>query len=120
MLKIETLSDMVQQLIADRDEHKRKVANMEGLQERLNAALKSNDGLEHDIQRQHELLRAAKQRNDELQCLVSQAEQQAERQELTRRFAVSLIVAGCDVRSIWEVAAKLAAAEPQIQKEVQQ
>jgi macrodomain Ter protein organizer (MatP/YcbG family) len=26
MLKIETLSDMVQQLIADRDEHKRKAA----------------------------------------------------------------------------------------------
>jgi len=33
MLKIETLSDMVQQFIADRDEHKRKVANMEDRQE---------------------------------------------------------------------------------------
>jgi soluble cytochrome b562 len=87
MLKIETLSDMVQQLIADRDEHKRKAASMQGLQERLNAALKSNDGLEHDIQRQYELLRAANERNEklvrqveltqqengELQGLVSQA-----------------------------------------------
>jgi len=43
--------------------------------------------------------------------------EQEQRQELTRRFAVALIVAGCDVQSIWEVAAKLAAAEPQIQRE---
>jgi len=28
--------------------------------------------------------------------------EQEERRELTRRFAVSLIVAGCDVQSIWE------------------
>ena len=33
MLKIETLSDMVQQFIADRDEHKREFANMEDRQE---------------------------------------------------------------------------------------
>jgi len=43
--------------------------------------------------------------------------EQEQRRELTRRFAVSLIVAGCDVQSIWEVAAKLATAEPQIQRE---
>ncbi len=124
MLKIETLSDMVQQLIADRDEHKRKVANMEGLQERLNAALRSNDGLEHDIQRQHELLRAAKQRNAELQCLVSQAEQQEDRQKLTRQFALAIMSTeyggNLEPDRVWSAAKSFAAAEPQMQKENEQ
>jgi hypothetical protein len=46
--------------------------------------------------------------------------EQAERRELTRQFAVALIVAGFEFSSTWEAAAKLAAAEPQIQREVQQ
>jgi len=44
--------------------------------------------------------------------------EQAEMQELTRRFAVALISAGGPIDdSIWYEAAELAAAEPQIQRE---
>jgi hypothetical protein len=46
--------------------------------------------------------------------------EQAERRELTRQFAVALIVAGFEFSSTWEAAAKLAAAEPQIQRENEQ
>ena len=47
--------------------------------------------------------------------------EQADRQELTRRFAVALISAGMPIDdTTWNEAAKFAAAEPQIQKEVQQ
>jgi len=47
--------------------------------------------------------------------------EQEERQELTRRFAVALISAGMPIDdTTWNEAAKFAAAEPQIQREVQQ
>ncbi len=85
----------------------------EDLQQRLNAALKSNSELEYVVERQYELLRAAKQRNAELQCIVSQAEQQKQRHELTRRFALALAAASwTDPHRVWELAAKLADAEP--------
>ena len=43
--------------------------------------------------------------------------EQEEQRELTRRFAVALINDGYDVQNTWKVAAKFAAAEPQIQRE---
>jgi len=50
--------------------------------------------------------------------------EQEDRQELTRRFAVSIMstqwAANCPEGQVWAVAASLAAAEPQIQKEAQQ
>jgi len=47
--------------------------------------------------------------------------EQEERQELIRRFAVALISAGMPIDdTTWNEAAKFAAAEPQIQREVQQ
>jgi len=47
--------------------------------------------------------------------------EQEERRELIRRFAVALISAGMPIDdTTWNEAAKFAAAEPQIQKEVQQ
>ena len=46
--------------------------------------------------------------------------EQEEQRELTRRFAVALINDGYDEQNTWKVAAKFAAAEPQIQREVGQ
>ena len=46
--------------------------------------------------------------------------EQEEMRELTRRFAVALINDGYDEQNTWKVAAKFAAAEPQIQREVGQ
>jgi hypothetical protein len=47
--------------------------------------------------------------------------EQAERHELTRRFALALAAASwTDPHRVWELAAKLAAAEPQIQRENEQ
>ena len=50
--------------------------------------------------------------------------EQADRQELTRRFALAIMstqwAANCPEGQVWAVAASLAAAEPQIQREVQQ
>jgi DNA repair exonuclease SbcCD ATPase subunit len=45
---------------------------MQDLRQRLNAALKSNSELEHVVERQHRLLREAKQVNAELQQLREQ------------------------------------------------
>ena len=46
--------------------------------------------------------------------------EQEDLRELTRRFAVALINDGYDEQNTWKVAAKFAAAEPQIQREVGQ
>jgi len=50
--------------------------------------------------------------------------EQEERQELTRRFAVAIMSAGWAVNyhdgQVWAIAAGLAAAEPQIQRENEQ
>jgi hypothetical protein len=50
--------------------------------------------------------------------------EQEDRQELTRRFAVAIMTtkwaAEYHAEQVWAVAASLAAAEPQIQREVQQ
>ena len=47
--------------------------------------------------------------------------EQEDRQELTRRFALALAAASwTDPHRVWELAGKLAAAEPQIQKENEQ
>jgi hypothetical protein len=44
--------------------------------------------------------------------------EQAERQELTRQFAVAIVHASLhSVPDVWATAAELAAAEPQIQRE---
>jgi len=50
--------------------------------------------------------------------------EQEDRQELTRRFAVAIMgtgwAANCPEGQVWAVAASLAAAEPQIQRENEQ
>ena len=47
--------------------------------------------------------------------------EQEDRQELTRQFAVALAAASwTDPHRVWELAEKLAAAEPQIQRENEQ
>lgn len=43
--------------------------------------------------------------------------EQEEMRELTRRFALALIMVRNDARRTWQIAAEFAAAEPQIQRE---